>query len=155
MNQSLKFFVPGIPAPGGSKKAFIRNGRVNMVDAGKNNKPWRASVALFASQAIQKLEVFTLMDGPLSLELMFAMPRTGSHYGTGRNKGVLKANAPEHHIVTPDATKLTRALEDALTGIVWTDDARIARQFITKVYADKPGAYVCVSEIVSAGRGAE
>jgi Holliday junction resolvase RusA-like endonuclease len=42
---------------------------------------------------------------------------------------------------------MLRAVEDAMTGIAWIDDAQIVRQVVTKRYAegaDKPGALVTV-----------
>ena len=50
-------------------------------------------------------------------------------------------------ITKPDATKMLRAVEDAMTGIAWLDDAQIVRQVVTKRYAEcdqKPGANVTV-----------
>lgn len=48
-----KFFVAGVPAPGGSKKAFIVNGRANVTDDCKRNAPWRNSVSITASATHQ------------------------------------------------------------------------------------------------------
>ena len=46
------------------------------------------------------------------------------------------------------ATKLIRAVEDALTGIVWRDDAQVAVQKVAKVYGDEPqGAVITIEEI--------
>jgi Holliday junction resolvase RusA-like endonuclease len=40
----------------------------------------------------------------------------------------------------PDATKLLRSTEDALTGIVWKDDKLIVDQLVSKNY-QRPGIY--------------
>ena len=121
---SYKFFVPGVPAPGGSKR-HIGGGR--MIDACKRNAPWRAMVALAAMEAGCKP-----MDGPLLLSIGFNMPRPKGHY---RKDGTLKPNAPHFPTVKPDTTKLVRALEDALKGIAWTDDAQVVTQIARKNYA--------------------
>lgn len=153
---TLEFFVPGIPRPGGSKTATVvrrkggeivfKNGRplVAMRDDAKGNANWKSTVADFAHKAMASRD---LLAGPLCVVIEFRMSRLGSHYGSGRNAGVLKPNAPTYHTVKPDATKLMRSTEDALTGIVWRDDAAIAHQQIRKVYADKPGAFIRVYEI--------
>jgi Holliday junction resolvase RusA-like endonuclease len=49
--------------------------------------------------------------------------------------------------VKPDASKLLRALEDPMSGIVYTDDARIATVLVAKEYARDcdPGAFVTIS----------
>jgi len=144
---SVLFFVPGKPIPGGSKRGFVnpRTGAVIITEAaGKANKDWRAQVVASCR------EVFKLppLEGPLELKIEFRMPRPQNHYGSGRNKGALKPTAPHYHCIRPDATKLTRALEDALTHILWKDDAQVTTQNVTKRYADsKPGALVEVTPL--------
>lgn len=139
------FFVPGIPAPGGSKKAFgfrRPNGSigVNMVDDAKRNAPWRAIVAHAGRQAYAG----ELLAEPLEVTMAFVMPRPKGHYGTGRNAMVLKPSAPTFHTSKPDALKLARSTEDALTAIIWRDDATTARIVSEKRYGDKPGVLITV-----------
>jgi Holliday junction resolvase RusA-like endonuclease len=48
----------------------------------------------------------------------------------------------------PDLTKLMRSTEDALTGILWVDDARITDQHARKRYCEPgqaPGAQISIS----------
>lgn len=140
----IAFHVPGIPAPGGSKK-FVglskKTGRAILVDdAGKRNKDWRSAVAWAGKAAMQGRP---LLDGPLKARFEFIMPRPKCHFGT---KG-LKPSAPAWPTVKPDALKLTRSSEDALTGIVWTDDAQIVKEEIEKRYAapgEASGAVITV-----------
>jgi Holliday junction resolvase RusA-like endonuclease len=147
----IELWVPGVPASGGSKTAYPSRGggrKYNIVDAGKNNKQWRNTVAAFAGRDYRG----KLLDGPLSVEVVFFMPRPAEHYvGRRRAPGQIKATAPIYHIVKPDATKLWRAAEDALTGILWTDDARIVTQMVTKIYigsaSQEPGMRICVKPI--------
>ncbi len=144
---TIRFFVPGKPISGGSKRGFVnpRTGAVIITEAaGKANREWRAQVVASCR------EVFKLapLEGPLSLKIDFQMPRPQSHYGSGRNKGALKTTAPTHHAIRPDTTKLIRALEDALTHILWKDDAQIVIQSAVKRYADvNPGALVEVTPL--------
>lgn len=70
----------------------------------------------------------------------FFLPRPKGHFGV---HGV-KRSAPKYPTVRPDATKLMRPLEDALTGIVWKDDSRIVEQVVRKSYGDPPRAEVKV-----------
>jgi Holliday junction resolvase RusA-like endonuclease len=127
---AIKFFVPGIPKPGGSKKAFYnpKAGRAIIVDDCDKNKDWKTAVSFAAKQAMQGRQ---LMAGPLRVIVHFNMPRLKAHF---KPSGILKGNAPIYHTVKPDATKLMRSTEDALTGIVWRDDAEIAKQEIVKLY---------------------
>lgn len=135
------FFVPGKPMTAGSKRAFAHRhtGRIVVVDDCKGGKAWRKAVAYYAGTACKHALI-----GPLVLEVEFVLPRPLSHR---RKDGSTAPGAPMYPITKPDATKMLRAVEDAMTGIAWLDDAQIVRQFVTKRYAEgdqKPGAKVTV-----------
>lgn len=132
----LSFFVPGIPAPGGSKR-FVghskKTGRAILIDAaGERNKNWRSVVAMCGSKAMR--ESRAIFNGPLRVKFDFIMPRRKSDLNA---KGEVKPSAPFYHTTKPDALKLARSTEDALTGIAWSDDAQTAMLEISKRYADK------------------
>ena len=81
MTKPIKFFVPGIPKPGGSKQARVirrkggeivtKNGRPLVIvhDACKGNRAWRDSVKAFAVEAFKGAP----LDGPLSLAVTFVL----------------------------------------------------------------------------------
>lgn len=140
----IEFFVPGIPRPGGSKRAVKnkRTGKVILIDACKLNKSWRDTVAAFAMDAYRG----ELLHGALKVEFAFTMPRPKSHYRAGKYAGELKPNAPKYPITRPDRTKLIRSTEDALTGVIWRDDAQIVGGEPTKLYGDKPGVLITIQE---------
>jgi Holliday junction resolvase RusA-like endonuclease len=148
--RSLSFFAPGIPAPGGSKKGFVirpKGGgapRAVIVEAaGNKNKEWRATVAMAAAHAMRNTEIFG--DKPISLNILFFMPRPQAHFN---KKGLVKDNAPKWHTKKPDATKLLRSTEDAMTGIVYRDDSAVARVEVDKFYAQRTsGARIIIQEI--------
>lgn len=50
----IRVTVPGIPAPGGSKKAFrhAATGKIIVMDTCNRNKSWRDTVASFALEAM-------------------------------------------------------------------------------------------------------
>jgi len=136
---SLFLTVAGLPAPQGSKRHV---GRGVMVESSKKVKPWRDAVRGEAAAAMlaQGLARF---DGPLQLIVTFYFPRPASHYGTGRNAGVLKASAPAAPAVMPDLSKLVRSTEDALTDAgVWADDSRVVLVEARKRYANPPVSIV-------------
>ena len=143
----IKFFVPGIPATAGSKTGFYnpKIKRVIMTPANKRQKPWIAVVRLAAERAYQGSPLI----GPIHLNIVFTLPRPRSHFGSGRNEASLKAKAPLYHTKTPDLTKMTRAIEDALIGVVWKDDSQVVKQTVLKAYDDKhkPGAEVTIVEV--------
>lgn len=130
---TLSFFVPGTPAPGGSKRfvGFGRHtGRAILVDAGgERNKNWRTSVAQCGHAEMAGAALFT---GPLAVRLEFLMQRPKGHYGP---RGELRPAAPPAPITRPDTLKLARSTEDALTGVCWRDDAQTVHLHLEKRYA--------------------
>jgi len=140
--QPLTFFVDGIPKPAGSKRAFVMNGRAIIVDANKNAKDWKTDVKFAAKELIERERQTLPVRGPIKLTVVFTMPRPKYHYG----KHGIKADAPKWHTVKPDATKLLRGTEDALTSLLWGDDAQIAVQKVSKVYGSRPGAHITIEE---------
>jgi len=82
---------------------------------------WRQEVA----QAARKAYSGPLLIGAVRLSLVFFRPRPKGHFGTGRNAGKLKTSAEDYPIQRPDVLKLARAVEDALTGVIWRDDSQV------------------------------
>ena len=141
----IRFFVPGIPRPGGSKTAFrTKRGKVVVTDASKYTKNWQSVVALTAHEAMIGRHIY---NEPLSLRIIFYMPRSKSHYGSGSNAEKLRPAAPKYHTIAPDITKLIRSTEDAMTRIVWVDDSQITKQVAEKVYSETPGAWIDVESM--------
>lgn len=146
------FFVPGKPRPGGSKKGFFNKklARVLIVDDSEKVRPW---MALVADLAMQAYDGPVLEKVPLVLELTFVLARPTGHCGTGRNAGILKKSAPAYPVGRPDALKLARAVEDALTGVVYRDDAAIVEELLFKAYAaagGRQGAHIVISRLLPA-----
>lgn len=119
----IEFFVPGIPIPKGSAKAFVVKGRAIVTqDNGAKQKPWASSISY---TAMQEMKFQKPVSGPISISLTFFMPRPKGHYGSGKNSEVVKASAPNSHTSKPDLDKLIRCVKDALTGVVWNDDSQV------------------------------
>lgn len=143
----ISFFVAGTPVPKGSAKAFMRKGMKHPVviqDNREKQKPWASAIGYAAQQ-----EVIEILDNvPVSIEIIFNMPRPKCHYGTGKNRGTLKDSAPWYHTSKPDLDKLVRCVKDALTGVVWKDDSMVAIVVSKKVYSDTPGARITITELL-------
>lgn len=148
----VHFTVPGIAAPAGSKKGFYNKkaGRVIITDDSKRSRPWKAQVSEAAIEAMHGGE---LLDGPLLLEITFWMPRPKGHFGSGKNAAVVRASAPWAPTVKPDLLKLARAVEDALTGIVYRDDAQVITEILQKAYTTSSArTYVRVVPVTPPGQ---
>jgi Holliday junction resolvase RusA-like endonuclease len=126
--------VYGRPQPAGSKRAFVnkRTGRAIVVDDAKGSRPWKQEVSGAALDVCAGEPI--LLDGPLVLTATFYLQRPKGHHRTGRNAHLLRDGAPGYPITRPDASKLLRAVEDALTGIAWRDDAQVVYQIVSKRY---------------------
>ena len=138
----IAFFVPGVPRPQGSKTAFYIKTikRVVQMDACKDLKPWRATVAAFAREAYQG----PIITGPVSMIVDFVFARPVNHYGSGKNAARLKESAPVRMSNGYDLDKLQRSIGDALTGIVYRDDKQIDEWHAQKIYGDKTGVTITV-----------
>jgi crossover junction endodeoxyribonuclease RusA len=127
-------FVPGTPKPQGSMKGFAIGGKVRLVPAsGDGLAAWRSAVSRAAYETWGERAPD---DSPVAVAIEFWLPRPKS--------------APKRRIHpdrTPDIDKLARAVLDSLTGIVFTDDARVVELTVTKRYAtERPtGAYIQVT----------
>jgi Holliday junction resolvase RusA-like endonuclease len=85
--------------------------------------------------------------GPLKMTIHFVFSRPMSHYGTGKNAGVKKPNAPDFHISKPDSDNLCKFAMDALNKIFWKDDSQICDLSCTKAYGERPCTTVVVSSL--------
>jgi Holliday junction resolvase RusA-like endonuclease len=145
--QRVAFFVRGKPQPAGSKRAFPirRKGGgvgVAVTDDNPRTKGWQGEVGYAGALAMEAIAMAVPWDGPLGLAVRFTLRRPKGHFGTGRNARMLKPSAAPWPTTKPDASKLVRAIEDALTGVVWTDDAQVVEQLATKRYGEPEGAHV-------------
>lgn len=128
---TIQFFVPGKPAPQGSKKHV---GRGILVEASKELGPWRERVALAAAS-----QVNSLIQKPteVGVELWFILPRPAS---APKTKRALASKRP-------DVDKLSRAILDALTDVVFEDDSQVVSLWAHKNIAnpgEQPGVKVTV-----------
>lgn len=158
----IEFTVLGTPAPKGSSRAFVnkRTGRAILAPSGSEaNKEklgnWRADVRNEAVAAVVRVKkmLSPYMNTPLAVTMEFRLTRPQDHWS---KRGGLKPWAvtacPRFK---PDADKLARSTLDALTGIVFTDDALVCRLVVDKVYAapGEEGATIRVEEIVVESTG--
>lgn len=132
----VELWVAGVPQPQGSKRLF--GGRlVEGNDA--SLRPWRATIAGEARYAFSGEPT----TEAVFVNLGFMFPRPKSHYGSGRNAGEIKRNAPAYKSTRPDLDKLVRAVLDSLTGIVFVEDSQVAGLSAWKDYGP-PGVAIRV-----------
>lgn len=128
----MRFFVPGHPAPQGSKQAFVRGKRAVLVEVSKRVKPWREAV-----QDAAITHGCKPIHGSVSVKLTFLMPRPKA----------MPKSAPLTMCARPDADKLARAVLDGLTGVCFDDDSQVTRLLVVKRRAgtaEEPGVMIHV-----------
>ena len=107
---------------------------------------FKKGIRLLIRSQVKGMEPLT---GPLAMSFSFRMHRPKKHYGTGKNKDVLKMSAPYYHINTPDWDNLCKMIMDCMTGIVWVDDCQVCKvKDVEKIYADvHPGTIIRIGRV--------
>lgn len=131
----VTFTARGLPQTQGNKSAFVAGGRAVMregrsKEANDRFKMWRHTVSDEARRVVGDAP---LLEGPLWMSLDFRLPKP--------------ASAPKRKRTWPtaarsgDLDKLARACLDALTGVVFADDAQVVELGARKDYGE-PGVTV-------------
>ncbi|HEX7098929.1 MAG TPA: RusA family crossover junction endodeoxyribonuclease [Acidimicrobiia bacterium] len=139
---TVTFFVHGTPKPQGSKRAFVNKatGRAQVVESSKGVGDWRADVRA-AAMAEWGEKPPTVR--PVAVVVHFYLRRPKRHPKTKQT----------YPTARPDVDKLLRAVLDALTGIVFKDDAQVITLTGTKEWDQdesltREGAKVTVYEVL-------
>lgn len=140
----MKFTVLGTPKPQGSKHMVrTKSGRTLMLESCKDLRPWRDSV----SSAAMDARTGPLEAGPVQLCAEFYFVRPKSHYKGGRPERGLSKSAPSIHAHKPDLSKLVRAVEDSLSGVILRDDCQIASIVAAKQYGEPARCEISVQRL--------
>ena len=141
---AVKFTVYGTPKPAGSKRAFVMKGRAIVTDANPKSRPWKNQVAQVAGETMNGTSV---LDGPLSVGMRFYVARPKGHYGkNGLNAAGRRNPFPAKK---PDVLKLARGVEDAMSGVVYRDDAQIVDEHLTKEWGTPERVEIEVWELAA------
>lgn len=141
---SLVIVVYGSAKPAGSKRGFRIPGTngVRITDANPKAKSWKSQVAQVAGETMAGRE---LLQGPIEVSFQFFRPRPKGH--AGKNGLSAEGRRMPWPAVKPDVLKLARGVEDALTGVVWRDDAQIVRELLAKEYGEPERVVISVREL--------
>lgn len=137
---SISLTVYGTPVPQGSARAFAIPGKdgarpraVVVSDNKKSLAHWRTQIGNEARQVIRAGDVTGEpppdFNGPIAVDVIFTF---------NRPRSVSKKERP-YPSVKPDIDKLGRAVLDALTGILFKDDAQVVGLHLAKRYNAEPG----------------
>lgn len=131
----IQFTVKGVPIPQGSMKAFMPKGARFPVVTSDNPKlkQWRNLV---------KSAAITAMGFSHPAEKRIAIRLTANFY-----LPQAKSNKLYDAVIRPDLSKLLRAIEDSMTGVVYEDDSQIIEAHVTKAFGE-PRVEILVEEAV-------
>lgn len=137
----MSFFCAGAPTTQGSKRGFIVNGRVVLVEStGERLKDWRHVLAIAARDAWPHPP----LTGAVSAEMHFTLPKPKSTPKRKRTWPIGKRSG--------DLDKLERAVFDAITHVIVADDAQVIDVRASKDWEDAsegPGVLVLIREVTA------
>lgn len=152
------FFVPGEPMTKGSHKGFILvsgpKGKKVLVEvtasmaAALVGSPWTARAMVVADRHVEKWErtIKIVASAYAPEEPLTGAIRLAVNFILRRPQSVTAKKRP-YPIVKPDRDKMLRAVQDALTGIIYADDAQVVSGPVDKEYGADPGVEITVEEI--------
>jgi crossover junction endodeoxyribonuclease RusA len=130
----IVFDVIGKPVTQGSKQ-YMGKGRMLEVNH-DSLRAWRLDIKQAAyDKMMTEYGPGWFRDGAFSISMVFRFARPQGHYGA---KG-LRPSAPQYMTTRKgDVDKLSRAVLDALTTTIYTDDAQVVSLQADRRYAVKP-----------------
>ena len=130
---TLSFTVYGVAQPKGNLRAFQGRGMRYPVitESNRSVKSWQQLIAAAATAALSERppDERHLVTGGVRCEVTFYLPRPKA-LCTPRCR-----LRPIAHTKAPDLDKCARAVLDALTSVVWHDDAQVVDLVAAKRYA--------------------
>lgn len=124
--------IPGNPIPK-LRPRFARRGKFVTTYTVQETEE-----AKFLLMFLQQWDGIPISNKAIRVKLAFYMKRPKAHYGTGKNAGKLKPNAPFSHAKRPDLDNMIKWVLDCLNGSVWKDDSLISSISARKVYDENP-----------------
>jgi Holliday junction resolvase RusA-like endonuclease len=92
--------------------------------------------------------VYNPIDAAIGVEVVFKMPIPESWSIKQKQEAV---GSP--HTKKPDIDNLLKGLFDAVNGLLWIDDNRIARLITSKIYSNEPGIELIIEPIGGLSHG--
>lgn len=123
MPELIDIRIPGEPCAQGRPR-FARRGKFMSAYDPPKSRNWKATAQQHMVDAMKRRRP---LEGPLSCEIVatFTCPR--SHWRKRTPQPV------RLHWKTPDIENVAKAVLDAATGVLWLDDAQVARLLVVKL----------------------
>lgn len=130
----FSFFLHGIAIAQGRPR-FRRTGTFVQTYDPKKSKDWKEMVG-WQGKEIKKKNGWAMIEGPIEASIKFMLQRPKS-----------LPKRIEYHVKKPDCENLSKAIFDALEGIMYKNDSQIWKLSIEKHYETAlPGVSVVLRE---------
>ncbi len=134
--KEIKFAIVG-PVQAQQRPRFSRqNGHVRTYDD-KKSRTYKAHVQKCAARYAPEQLIDSAIE--LHIDVFHKLQQSGSKQ--------LKADKLAHRVrptVKPDLDNLAKGIKDALTGMIWRDDAQVVSLTVRKFYAVDPRAEITI-----------
>ena len=143
---ALHVTIFGEPVAQGRPRAFYRPGLGVRVYDPEKSRSWKGMAQVHMREALAHAGAGSPLfaDGPVELLVVavFTCPRSQWR----------KRDPPQRRpkATRPDGENIAKAVQDAGTGILWLDDAQVARLVVEKIYGaqgEAPRVELTVSEL--------
>lgn len=140
--QSVSFTVPGPVRGKGRPRATARGGFARMY-TDKKTRNYETDVKMFAAQA---MGAAALMQGPVRVIMVarFEPPKS-----TPKKRRAAMLGGEIYPTKKPDTDNISK-VKDAMNGVVWSDDAQVVIEIVSKIYAEAPGLDITVESVEQA-----
>lgn len=138
--KTVSFTIDHAPVPEGRARAYRMGGFVRLVTP----EATRHYKALVAEQATVAMAGAEPLEGPLQAVLRFVVPIPAS-----MSKKAATALSGRFVTKKGDIDNLCKAVLDGMNGLVYHDDAQVARIRAEKVYGDVPRTEVEITELLA------
>jgi len=145
---SRSFMLAGTPVPDGRPR-FARAGKFTRTYIPKKVTDYRQKLKVAYLKVYPRLAP---LEGAISVKIGVAIPRPLSHFGTGRNAGIIKERFKKvHHVQKPDCDNFAKMVMDALNGVAYLDDSQCIKLSVDKYWthgeSNEGAIFVEISEI--------
>ena len=140
MSEPVTISLQGSPQGKGRARAFIRGGHIGHYTPQKT----RSYESLIFGAAIDAMGNRPAFDEPVQFEMCAVYPVPASWSERKRQKALAGEIKPAKK---PDLDNIAKAWNDALNGVVYTDDALIVVALLVKKYGPQPLVMVTVKAV--------
>lgn len=148
IGNKMKFIIPGQPIAKKRHRTFVKKLKNGKFFQGAYNEQKSEESKFISFLMTQIPQDFKLITDPVYIELWYGLRRPKSHYGTGRNEGVLKVTAPKYPGKKPDIDNYEKFVFDCMGGVVYRDDSQVVSCRHDKRYSENPRTEIIVRRII-------